>query len=565
MSTDASRKSTVPDPLVGKTLSNRFHIVERIATGGMGAVYKAEQIPLGREVAIKVLEQRTSVVDDDATFKQRFFLEAAAAAKLKHPNTITVHDYGQTDDGMYFIAMEYIEGMTLERRLKKQGPLTPAQTLHVALQICSSLREAHERGLVHRDMKPGNVMFAPRSRDPFFVKVLDFGLVKNVSGGKDDPSLTQGGVVMGSPRYMAPEQVRSLRVDHRTDIYSLGATLYHMLAGSPPFAMGKPFDAMAAHVSMPVPPLKETWPDCPAGPNLEALVMRCMAKSPEQRFQSMDELMDALHACLEEAGANMSSGGNYVLASQQLLLSEKSDSDPRLNATPSGLRWNEGDSAPKISGPQPVPEGVDVDVEMPTIAHPMGARKVEKASSKRPLIIGGLAMLVIAIAIAVGAAAFGGDDEPSATQTAAASDLDDPAPVDHPAEASLVRVVSEPPGATIRHEGSDIGDAPVGVPVPPGERWNVEVVLEGYQTRRVTLLGGQAEFRVQLRPVAAEEATEEPAADEGAEEEPARRRFPIRRPAASSAQPSSPPAAETSQPERQPTQRRDLHNPWAED
>ncbi|MCA9608965.1 MAG: serine/threonine protein kinase, partial [Myxococcales bacterium] len=225
------------DPLLGRVIEGRFEVIRRLAAGGMGVVYEAKQVPLGRRIALKILEvQRTP--GSDKTFKDRFFLEASAAARLAHPNTIVVHDYGSTDDGMCFIAMEYLGGGTLSSYLKEKGPLAPPDAIHVGLQVASSLREAHAQGLVHRDLKPGNVMFAPRGGDNLFVKVLDFGLVKVLDQDKDALQLTQSGVMMGSPRYMAPEQVKAAPTDPRTDIYSFGAVFYHMLTGAPPFHAG---------------------------------------------------------------------------------------------------------------------------------------------------------------------------------------------------------------------------------------------------------------------------------------------------------------------------------------
>ena len=230
------------DPLLGKVVQGRFEVEERLAAGGMGVVYRALQLPLGRPVALKILEITTGPANDP-TFQQRFFLEASAASKLAHPNTIVVHDYGRTDEGQYFIAMEYLDGGTLGEHLEKRGPLSPPEAVHVAMQIASSLSAAHQQGLVHRDLKPGNVMFAPRDGDPLFVKVLDFGLVKVVGEGAENLGLTQSDVMMGSPRYMAPEQVRAQPTDARTDIYSLGAVLYHVITGVPPFSAGSAFEA----------------------------------------------------------------------------------------------------------------------------------------------------------------------------------------------------------------------------------------------------------------------------------------------------------------------------------
>jgi len=191
------------DPLIGKTVSGRFRIVSVIARGGMGKVYKAEQAPLGRVCALKVLMPKYEG-DKDPEFHKRFFLEAATAAKLSHPNTVTIFDYG-IDEEIYYIAMEYIEGRTLFRVLRDEGPFPESRTAHITRQICRALREAHGLGVIHRDLKPGNVLLSSHGDEKDYVKVLDFGLVKDVTGEKED--LTQQGLFMGSPKYMAPEQI----------------------------------------------------------------------------------------------------------------------------------------------------------------------------------------------------------------------------------------------------------------------------------------------------------------------------------------------------------------------
>ncbi len=530
----------------------------------MGLVYKAEQLPLGREVAIKILESK-HVPDIDDTFRQRFFLEAAAAAKLHHPNTIVVYDYGQADDGLFYIAMEYISGTTLERRLKKQGPLTPAQAVHVGLQICSSLRDAHEQGLVHRDLKPGNIMFAPRAGDSYFIKVLDFGLVKVVSGDdKDAAGLTQSGVVMGSPRYMAPEQVRTLPVDHRTDIYSFGATLYHTVAGAPPFATGKAFDAMTAHVTTAPPSLKATWPDCPVGPKLEAVIMRCLEKNPDNRFQSMEELMQELHGCVEEAGA-FASGSNYLshvsLPGLQLA-AEKGDSNPSFSSPISRSTWSGSDSAPALSGAHPVrrePAGED---EIGTVAEQMPVPP--KRSGLRWVAVG--AVVAVGLAVGITIALLPGDEDPPVAPPQVAHAPINPAPAPAPAPtptSAPVQVRSVPPGATVRHEGSDLGDTPVAVPVPPGESWVVELTHQGFQPRRVTLLAGQPEITVHLRPVEAPPAADE---DDANDQGPANRRRRWQPPRHSQTTTSETPQQAEPQHHEQHEEHGngDLHDPWSQ-
>ena len=345
---EALEQTPDEDAFVGQTVDGRFHVLERIAAGGMGVVYKAEQIPLGRAIALKILEPSKV---EDGTFARRFFLEASAAARLAHPNTIVVHDYGRSDDGVFYIAMEYLEGETLQDHLGRGGPMAPPDAVHVALQVASSLRDAHGQGLVHRDLKPGNVMFVPRGGDPLFVKVLDFGLVKVVSGDeKADLGLTRSGVMMGSPHYMAPEQVKAASVDARTDVYSFGAMMHHVLTGVPPFPADTPFEAMTAHVYGQIPRVRDSWPACPAPPDLEELVFRCLQKDPADRPQTMDDLMVVLQGLRATLGgptgayAGGPKGGAYSVGTNP----SGAVSQPRV--AESGLRASAA-GAPAVATP----------------------------------------------------------------------------------------------------------------------------------------------------------------------------------------------------------------------
>ncbi len=300
------------ESIIGTTVGGRFRIEKRLAAGGMGVVYKAEQVPLGRAVAVKVLKQPPNPTLDDS-FSKRFLLEAAAVANLQHPNTIVVHDYGRDGDLLYF-AMEYLEGKTLSEHVKANGPLHPADAIHVGLQVAKSLQDAHTQGLVHRDLKPGNVMLTHRGGDPLFVKVLDFGLVKMVSRqeGDDSARLTQSGIMLGSPRYMAPEQVRGSDVDHRADIYAFGAMLCFMLTGQPPFPAGSQFEAMRAHVYQQAPKLRQLFADCRACEGLERIVLKCLEKKPDDRFSWLAEIVDELNqaARIPEAQVQQAMGGD---------------------------------------------------------------------------------------------------------------------------------------------------------------------------------------------------------------------------------------------------------------
>jgi serine/threonine-protein kinase len=286
--------ATAPDPLIGRVVNGRFRILSLVARGGMGKVYKAEQVPLGRVCALKVLNPNYDG-DSDPEFHRRFFLEAATAAKLTHPNTVTVFDYGKADDDdeLYYIAMEFIEGKTLHRVLREQGPFSEARTAHVARQICRSLREAHSLSVVHRDLKPANILLVDHGDERDNVKVLDFGLVKDVSG-RSTEDLTQQGLFMGSPKYMAPEQIVGSGITQTTDIYSLGVMLYEMLTGKVPFDKGKSVVTLMAHVNEPPPPLEALYPAVVASQAMRAIVARCLEKDPTKRYASMNDLLIAL-------------------------------------------------------------------------------------------------------------------------------------------------------------------------------------------------------------------------------------------------------------------------------
>jgi serine/threonine-protein kinase len=279
------------DPLLGRVINDRYKITEAVGHGGMGKVYKALQAPLDRVVALKVLGAGH---DRDPNFYKRFFLEASVTAKLTHPNTITLFDYGRTEDGIFFIAMEFLTGRTLSQVMQAEGPLAQERVIHIAQQICRSLREAHALGIIHRDMKPANVMLLRQHDDHDFVKVLDFGLVKFFSGENPEGDITNAGTFMGSPHYIAPEQARNQNPDQRCDIYSLGVLIYHMLTGQVPFTAQNPVDIILKHLHDPPVPLTKLRPDLNIDPALEEVVLKCLAKDREQRFQSMDELLGQL-------------------------------------------------------------------------------------------------------------------------------------------------------------------------------------------------------------------------------------------------------------------------------
>ncbi len=286
---------------VGHVLSGKYRLEQMIAKGGMGCVYLATQIPLGRKVAIKILIPQGY----DKEFRRRFLLEASTCARLTHRHIVTVHDYGETEDGDLFTAMEYLDGEPLSRVISREVRIRPERACRIAIQTCRALRAAHRAGVVHRDLKPSNVMLLQDEDDDGneFVKVLDFGLVKifenqpsNNSLTEDDLELTRAGTMLGSPRYMAPEQIRCQTIDPRTDVYSLGIILYHMLAGRPPFVGANSVEILNQHLKDQAPPLWKVAPEADCPPELEVIVNRCMSKAPAERYQSMDDLLTELKA-----------------------------------------------------------------------------------------------------------------------------------------------------------------------------------------------------------------------------------------------------------------------------
>lgn len=277
------------DRLTGKTIVDRYVIESLIARGGMAAVYRAHQMKLNRRVAIKILRPPPDS-DENASFHERFRLEAETLAQLNHPNIVTVYDHGDFDDDQVFLAMEFVDGKRLTDALR-DGPLPVERSLHLLLQVCEALRYAHRRGVVHRDLKPSNLLITETDDGDELVKVVDFGLVKLT---EVDVTITSNGLILGSPHCMAPEQVRGQSVDPRTDIYAMGVLLFRCLTGTYPFHGNNSTATMIAHLNQATPTFFSVSPDLEVPDGLENVVRRCLAKNPKQRFQSMEELQEAL-------------------------------------------------------------------------------------------------------------------------------------------------------------------------------------------------------------------------------------------------------------------------------
>ncbi|KYF70290.1 serine/threonine-protein kinase [Sorangium cellulosum] len=314
LSDSASSASGESDPLLGKVLNQKFKIHSLLATGGMGVIYRGEQIALERQVAIKVLTPTNSSNQIDPNFHKRFFLEASILARLQHPNIVTVFDYGRVENmepERYFMAMEFLEGETLFRRLRKAGRLSAPDAMGIARQIARGLREAHKHGVVHRDLKPSNVMLVPGEDTGELVKILDFGLVKVLAD--DSEELTQQGSFLGSPRFMSPEQISHGKVDLRTDVYSLGVIVYQMLCGKVPFEAQNSVQILIAHLQQPVPRMRERNPEADVPEVLEAFVMRCLSKEPDGRPANMEAFIRGLGECAQAIGLSPAFGSTGLV------------------------------------------------------------------------------------------------------------------------------------------------------------------------------------------------------------------------------------------------------------
>ena len=270
---------------------NQYRLGRRLGSGGMGEVFLAEHRLLKRPCALKLI--RPSSASDPAS-RSRFEREVRATAGLSHPNTVEIYDYGQTEDGTFFYVMEYLRGMSLDELVRRHGPLPPGRVVYLLRQVCGALSEAHAAGLIHRDVKPANVYACQRGGRYDVAKLLDFGLVMAIDPGS--PSARREPSVRGTPMYMAPEQVTgSPALDHRCDLYSLGALAYMLLTGHPPFEGENSADVMTSQVRDPVPSLRLSRPDVPG--DLERVVLRCLAKWPERRYPDASSLTRALDSC----------------------------------------------------------------------------------------------------------------------------------------------------------------------------------------------------------------------------------------------------------------------------
>lgn len=515
--------------LVGQTFNRQYRILSELSRGGMGAVYKAEQISLGREVALKVI-----LAGNNWAANRRFLLEASLTAKLKHPNIVQIFDFGRTQDGVLFLVMELLEGDTLENWVKKNGPLSVRQVLKIGRDLCGALSEAHTNQIIHRDIKPSNIIVNMYAGAGMNAKLIDFGLVKSVD---NNSHLSRTGTMLGTPMYMAPEQISATGVDDRVDIYSLGLTLYYALTGLPPYPSRGINALIHAQLNVDVPRIGHQNSSITEEHILSWIVACATNKEPEQRFQNALQMMEAIRVCEDSSSEDTVS---LRMDNQNLRCdSVEIELDPDLPDTPivgSGAYIQDGSAISEsfehsLSLDLPMEPGAGETFSESLTSYstldssPFGQTGETEISSMPPpssrsswLLIAAVALL---ITLPLGGYLAWTIVNPSLSSTASESD-------------SRIRLDTDPSGAELWSDDILLGTTPFNTMMSKEEQQTYTLKLSGYQTRRIQLSGDTPLVMIRMSPEQIEEPApglaeepeqaEEPALDDAASAGPTRLR-----------------------------------------
>ncbi|MFK7987990.1 MAG: serine/threonine protein kinase [Sandaracinaceae bacterium] len=465
---------SVEDPRIGEVVQDKYRIVRRLGEGGMGVVYEGEHLMIKRRVAIKMLHTQFAA---DPTVVKRFHNEAIAATSIGHPHIIECTDMGRLSDGTFFMVLEFLNGRDFDDLIEKEGPQPLGRVVHILLQACDALQAAHDKGIIHRDLKPENLYLIERSEDPYFVKVLDFGIAKFMEG--KDESMTQTGQTIGTPHFMSPEQLQGSKdLDPRADLYALGVILYHALSGRFPFeAETFPLLIMSIFNHQPM-PLTTFRADLP--PELIHVIDRLLAKNPAHRYGSARELKQALlpfrevyqdPQMLSQSAAPVVPGSGPQPITGPMGGGSYPNGAPIPGTAPhmAGAPGSSPGFAPPGSSPGYLPPG-----SSPGYVHP-GTMAPAPAASKLPLLVA-FGSLLVAAAV-VGALVFGmNQQQETPTPDTANESEEENAQVP-------VHIAVVPLTARLYLDGDPISNPFVTQLPASRETRRLEARLDGYETR----------------------------------------------------------------------------------
>jgi serine/threonine protein kinase len=495
--------------LIGTVLDNRYKIESVLGQGGMGMVFRATQTSVQRPVAVKTLNPALAAAP---TFFERFRREAEVASRLRHPNIITIYDFGRAQDNTCYFVMELLEGESLKEIVKREGPMSLRRAVNLLEQSARGLAHAHAEQCVHRDLKPHNIMVQQLDGKDF-VKVLDFGLVKAIEQ-EEEEQLTSTGQVLGTPQYMPPEQAGGEVVDQRSDLYSLTGVLYYCLTGTSPYGANTVRKALTAALTQTVPPVNSKRQGAPVPPELDAFMQKGLAREKEDRFQSAEEFIEAMLDAVADlspeqldarpsGGASGREGGSGSKPSgvsgarkgsaSSARPSKPSGNSPARGSTPSNVVVAKGASG-SASSTRSRPSVAAPRTPTPPAAPPPPEPPAGMSAGKKAALVG-LPLLLLAAGGAVLALKPSGETAPLPTEKPRVVEvprekppqpLADPPPRQDTAPAIsptvMVKLTSTPAGAGIfNDEGVQIGTTPTSLVLPRDKKHKLRLQLQGYQ------------------------------------------------------------------------------------
>ena len=485
------------DAMIGALAAGRYRVLKLLGEGGMGQVYLAEHVAIEKRVALKVLRAQYANKGEIVT---RFQQEAISASRIKHPNVLDVFDFGQLENGCFYLAMEFLEGNDLADELTRRKVLDAATGIRISMQICRALAAAHASGVVHRDMKPENVFLQRTADGEEIVKIVDFGIAQLRS--KDEQThetkrrLTRTGMIFGTPEYMAPEQAGGKHADQRADIYAVGIIMYEMFTGAVPFTGETFLGVLAKHLAEPAPAMNAVYPDLAISPSLQAVVMRALEKDPTIRYQTMLEFAQAIAGSVDAAALGYRAptpiAGDHAMPL------------PHAPGTPTHQQFAPSTNPPPPGPSTPAPAPVRIQAKDSAAARAETLIGAEANAQPVARGKGGLAAALVAVVALGGGGAWfmmkrGDTTSPSSEASALAATPPPPArsstttPVVAPtasgepansAEATVtpttgirLDVSSEPSGATLLKNGFQVCDAtPCEVLAAPAETLEFQAV-----------------------------------------------------------------------------------------